>query len=105
MNQLTDSHLDDQRTDKDFRDEQYAQDLRDAAVLDKQLKILADVREIQQLLTEYPDTVARLIQPLMGENYEDYVPEFREGINRLAHKVADDDTMHLDAFRYEKEEQ
>lgn len=101
MNQMTDAHLDDPRFDRELRSEEAARELRDAAVMKRCMEILTSESEMVQLLTEYPNAVAGLIIPMVGNDYEDSVPTFRYWIKRLAEQIADEDTMSIDAFKQE----
>lgn len=101
MTHLSDSHLEDPRWDRELRSEEAARELRDAAVNKRKKEILGSASEIEYMLFEYSHTVAKLLQPLLGEDYEDAVPEFRKGISALAEEMADDYTMSLDAFTQE----
>ena len=99
MTHLSDSHLDDPRSNRELRSEEAARELRDAAVLKRKREILNSTSDIDYLFSEYPTTIASFVRPMMGENYMDYVPEFRACMQRLAEIVADQDTMSIDAFK------
>lgn len=95
---MTDAHLGDRKTSEELLAEEAAVDARHDTVTARADAIVKDEGEIMQLIIEYPDTIARLIHAVMGDNKESAALAFRNGIRALAWKSADADTMAWDAF-------
>lgn len=90
-----DHHLSDNLTERDYR----AKRDRERKVEERAKEIMASVDEITYLLSENPSNLASFIRPLLGENYLDFMPEFRAYMRGLAVEMADDEVQPWEDFR------